>query len=48
MGVVVVVVETVAAGASVTSMIDKVEATGIGGVMTVVATDLRGVWLVRR
>ena len=48
-GVVVVVAETVAiVGASVTSMIDEVEATGIGGAMTVAATDLRGVWLVRR
>ena len=45
---VVVVAETVAAGASVTSTIDEVEATGIGGAMMVAATDLRGVWPVRR
>ena len=45
---VVVVAETVAVGASVTSTIDEVEATGIGSAMTVAATDLRGVWLVRR
>ena len=45
-----VVAETVAVvvGASVTSTMDEVEATGIGRAMTVVATDLRGVWPVRR
>ena len=46
-GVVVVVAETVAMGTSVTSTIDEVEATGIGGAMTVAVTDRRGVWPVR-
>ena len=45
---VVVVAETMAAGVSVTSTIDEVEATGIGGAMTVAATDLRDAWPVRR
>ena len=45
---VVVVAETVAAGASVTSTMDEVEATGIGGAMTVVAMDRWGAWPVRR
>ena len=45
---VVVVAETVAAGASVTSTMDEVEVTGIGGAMTVAATDLQGAWPVRR
>ena len=44
-----VVAETVAvAGASVMSTMDEVEAMGIGGTMTVVATDRRGAWPVRR
>ena len=46
-GVVVVVAETVAVGASVTSTMDEVEAMGIGGAMTVAATDLRDAWPVR-
>ena len=41
-GGVVVVAETVAVGALVTSTIDEVEATGIGGAMVVAATDRRG------
>ena len=45
---VVVVAETVAVGASVTSTMDEVEVTGIGGAMTVAATDRRGAWPVRR
>ena len=46
---VVVVAETVAvAGASVTSTMDEVEATGMGGAMMVAATDRRGAWPVRR
>ena len=42
-----VVAETVAVGASVTSTMDEVEAMEIGGARTVVATDLRGAWPVR-
>ena len=42
-----VVAETVAVGASVTSTIDEVKATGIGGAMTVAATKRRGAWPVR-
>ena len=45
---VVVVAETVAAGASVTSTMVEVEATGIGGARTVAATERRGAWPVRR
>ena len=45
---VVVVAETVAVGASVTSTMDEVEATGIGGAMTVAATERRDAWPVRR
>ena len=46
--VVVVMAETVAmAEVSVTLTMDEVEATGIGGTMTVAATDLRGAWPVR-
>ena len=45
----VVVAETVAvAGASVTSTMDEVEATGIGGTMKVAATERQGAWPVRR
>ena len=45
---VVVVAETVAVGASVTSTMDEVEAMGIGGAMTVAATERQGAWPVRR
>ena len=44
---VVVVMETVAVGVSVTSTMDEVEATGIGSAMVAVM-DLWGAWPVRR
>ena len=46
--VAVVVAETVAvAGASMTSTMDEVEATEIGGTMMVAATEWQGAWPVR-
>ena len=47
-GVVVVMAETVAMGASGMSTMNEVEVTGIGGAMMVAAIDQRGVWPVRR